>query len=48
MAVFCDLDVEARIEVIPTCTGLDDPPRYEPTTVGDHLMAKYRASMGVG
>lgn len=48
VAVFCDLDVEARIEVIPTCTGPGDPPRFEPTTVGDHLMAKYRASMGVG
>lgn len=45
VALFCDLDAEARIEVIPTCTAADDPPRYEPTTVLDHLLGKFRASM---
>jgi isopenicillin N synthase-like dioxygenase len=47
VALFCDLDAEARIEVIPTCTSADDPPRYEPTTVLDHLLGRFTASMTV-
>ncbi len=31
---------DARIEVLPSCTSDDDPPRYPPTTSGEHLMAK--------
>lgn len=31
---------DARIEVLASCCGPDDPPRYPPTTSGEHLMAK--------
>jgi isopenicillin N synthase-like dioxygenase len=45
VALFCDLDVDATIECLPTCTGPDDPPRYAPTTVGEHLQYKFDLSM---
>lgn len=31
---------DALIEVLPTCTSADDPPRYPAVRAGDHLMAK--------
>ena len=31
---------DARIEVLETCVSADRPPRYPPTTSGEHLMAK--------
>lgn len=31
---------DAVIECLPTCCSADDPPRYEPVTSGDHLVAK--------
>jgi isopenicillin N synthase-like dioxygenase len=45
IALFCDLDADATIECLPTCTGADDPPRYAPTTVLAHLRRKYEESM---
>ncbi|MEQ8347654.1 MAG: 2-oxoglutarate and iron-dependent oxygenase domain-containing protein [Sneathiellaceae bacterium] len=33
---------DARIEVLPTCTGPDNPPRYGNTTSGEHVMEKIR------
>ncbi len=31
---------DARIEVLASCCGPDNPARYPPTTAGEHLMAK--------
>jgi isopenicillin N synthase-like dioxygenase len=40
LAFFQQPDWDATISVLPTCTSVDDPPRYRPTTSGDHLLAK--------
>jgi isopenicillin N synthase-like dioxygenase len=40
MAFFHDGDHDALVEVLPTCTSADDPPRYAPVRAGDHLLAK--------
>ena len=40
MAFFHDGDHDALVEVLPTCTSADDPPRYPPVRAGDHLLAK--------
>lgn len=45
IACFFDLDADARIETIPTCVTDDRPARYAPTTPGEHLTSKYKASM---
>ena len=47
MACFHDLDHEAILECLPTCCSPDNPARYEPTTAGAHLQAKYAASMAI-
>lgn len=44
---FHDLDHDAVIECLPTCVAADNPPRYEATTAGAHLTAKFKASMDV-
>jgi len=43
LAFFLDGNHDAIIECLPTCTSVDDPPRYPPTTAGDHLKAKLLA-----
>ena len=40
VAFFHEADYDAVIEVMPTCTSADDPPRYPPVVAGEHLMAK--------
>ncbi len=47
IACFFDLDAEAKIETLPTCISADRPARYAPTTPGEHLTAKYRASLSI-
>ena len=42
IAYFYDLDAEASIEPLPTCTSAANPPRYAPITAGEHLEAMYR------
>lgn len=39
-AFFLDGNWDARIECLPTCTGPDNPPKYEPVLAGEHLVAK--------
>lgn len=39
-AFFLDGNWDAVIECLPTCTSDDVPPRYQPVTAGDHLIAK--------
>jgi len=44
MAYFCNLNMDAHIEAIPTCVSEENPAKYPPTLAGDHLMAKHSAS----
>ncbi|WCO68799.1 2-oxoglutarate and iron-dependent oxygenase domain-containing protein [Iamia majanohamensis] len=46
LVLFFDLDYHARIEVLETCTGPDDPPRYAPVLAGEWLLSRYRESIG--
>ncbi len=45
MACFFDLDHDATIECLPTCTDATNPPRYAPITAGAHVMERYAASI---
>lgn len=40
MAMFNDGNYDSLVEVLPTCTSPDNPPRYPPVTAGEHLLAK--------
>jgi isopenicillin N synthase-like dioxygenase len=42
MAFFHNANVDARIEVIPTCVAAGESPRHEPVIAGPHLMSKFR------
>jgi isopenicillin N synthase-like dioxygenase len=39
-AFFHDGNADALVECLPTCQSPDDPPKYEPITLGDHVMSK--------
>lgn len=41
---FIDMDFDAVVEPVPTCTGPDNPPRYEPYIAGEHKFRRYVAS----
>ena len=45
-AYFHDGNVDAVIECLPSCVSVDNPARYEPVTVGEHLAAKLAGSRG--
>jgi len=45
-AYFHDGNVDAVIECLPSCVSDDNPARYEPVTVGEHLAAKLAGSRG--
>ena len=45
-AYFHDGNVDAVIECLPSCVSADNPARYEPVTVGEHLTAKLAGSRG--
>jgi isopenicillin N synthase-like dioxygenase len=45
-AYFHDGNVDAVIECLPSCVTEDNPARYEPVTVGQHLAAKLAGSRG--
>ena len=44
VAWFQQPDHDAVIEVLSTCTDASNPPRYPPTTAGEHLIGKLRGS----
>ena len=44
IAWFQQPDHDAIIEVLPSCTDAQNPPRYPPTTAGEHLLGKLRGS----
>jgi isopenicillin N synthase-like dioxygenase len=39
---FFDANYHALVECIPTCQSGDNPPKYLPITVGEHIMEMYR------
>ncbi|KAG2449269.1 hypothetical protein HYH02_005426 [Chlamydomonas schloesseri] len=41
IAFFFEPNFDTVVEVLPACTGPGNPPRYPPTTSGEHLLAKY-------
>jgi isopenicillin N synthase-like dioxygenase len=45
-AYFHDGNVDALIECLPSCVSADNPARYAPVTVGEHLAAKLAGSCG--
>ena len=45
-AYFHDGNVDAVIDCLPSCVTKDNPARYEPVTVGEHLAAKLAGSRG--
>ena len=44
IAFFYSPTPDARIEVLPTCTGPDDPPHYEPAVYRDLILQFYNAN----
>ena len=44
IAFFYSPSPDARIEVVPTCTDRDDPPRYEPAIYRDLVLQFYNAN----
>jgi len=46
-AYFHDGDVDAVIACLPGCATAENPARYEPVTVADHLTAKLTGSRGL-
>jgi isopenicillin N synthase-like dioxygenase len=45
-AYFHDGNIDAVIECLPGCVTADNPARYQPVTVGEHLAAKLAGSRG--
>lgn len=45
-AYFHDGNIDAVIDCLPSCVRADNPARYEPVTVGEHLAAKLAGSRG--
>lgn len=43
LVFFHQPNYDARIEVLPSCCSEDDPPRYAPTTSGEHIARKLAA-----
>lgn len=39
--LFFDPNYDCLIECLPTCTGLGNPPRYQPITMGRHLTDRF-------
>lgn len=42
MAFFHNANIDARIEVIPSCVAPGEQPRHAPVIAGPHLMSKFR------
>ena len=43
-AFFWEPDFDTRVEPLPACVAENPPVRYEPTTYGEYILAKYRAT----
>ena len=44
LAFFYDPAFNVRVEVLPQCCTAENPPRYPPTTSGEHLIEKLSKS----
>ncbi|EFJ48980.1 hypothetical protein VOLCADRAFT_59825, partial [Volvox carteri f. nagariensis] len=44
IAFFFEPNFDAQVVALPCCCGPDNPPRYPPTTAGQHLLDKYAAT----
>ena len=44
LALFLDPDDAVEVSCLPSCVSARNPPRYSPTTAGEHILAKLRAS----
>ena len=44
IAIFIDPDSDAMIDVLPSCTGSENPARFPPISAGAHLQARLEAS----
>jgi len=47
VAWFQQPNADAIIDVLPSCTSAENPPRYPPTSAGEHLLGKLRGSRGL-
>jgi isopenicillin N synthase-like dioxygenase len=45
IAYFCNIDMDAVVEAIPTCVLPGVGAKYAPCTAGEHLMAKHSATV---
>jgi isopenicillin N synthase-like dioxygenase len=43
-AFFWEPDFDTFVEPLPACVAENPPRRYEPTTYGEYILAKYRAT----
>ena len=41
---FFDPAFETVVECLPSCTDENNPPKYPPTTAGEHLVSKYEGT----
>ena len=44
VALFLDPDDAVEVSCLPSCVSVQNPARYPPTTAGEHILAKLRAS----
>ncbi len=44
VAFFVDPDSRTLVECLPSCVGRRNPPQFGPTTAGEHILAKIRAT----
>jgi isopenicillin N synthase-like dioxygenase len=45
IAFFHNANWDAVIDCLPTCRDVNEPTRYEPMSVGPHLMDKFRSTV---
>lgn len=48
MAFFHNINMDANVECIPSCSSAEDPPHFPPIVAGEFLMMKHHASTGGG
>jgi hypothetical protein len=41
--MFYNLDYDAPVTCLPTCSSDENPPRYEPIKFGDYIVGRFKA-----